>query len=445
MDLQLSYSESRVEQLDEREPDAFVQVATGGQRMDTEYRDKVLDLRNTSLFDTGVVQHAFTVGAQWHKHARDTLMYMPGTTYDRPNYNHGWFQPAFMPRGKQDTQSVYIVDALTYGSLTVTPSLRFDQVRNDGKPNLASIYNNPERGHDYRAQTYSGWSPRLSLFWTATPELAFFADYSETWRAPVIDEQYEVQNSTTIGGSSRDLDPERIQALRGGSVVNLPDLLSAGDNLQVRTTLFHNRIKDEIFRTRSVGCKQQSIDDGSISGSCPEYLPLPNYRNLPGVTYKGFEIESFYDSDRVFGALSYSWVSGKHDGAYSNPWGPDVWARDVPPAKWVATLGLKIPAWDAQIGWQGEFVRKTDRLPGDKYPSGMGTIAGDVFWNQAANASYDTHRLFADWKPRRLGLENTELHFTVDNLFNRSYHPALSGDSVYSQGRNAKVSLTQYF
>ncbi len=70
----------------------------------------------------------------------------------------------------------------------------------------------------------------------------------------MIDEQYEVQNSSTIGGSSRDLDAERIHAIRGGSVINLPDLLVAGDSLQIRTTLFQNRIKDEIFRTRSVGC-----------------------------------------------------------------------------------------------------------------------------------------------------------------------------------------------
>ncbi|MFU1923886.1 TonB-dependent receptor, partial [Klebsiella pneumoniae] len=85
--------------------------------------------------------------------------------------------------------------------------------------------------------------------------------------------------------------------------------LVAGDSLQIRTTLFQNRIKDEIFRTRSVGCRQQSIDNGSIGGSCGDMLPLSNYRNLPGLTIKGFEIESFYDSQRLFGSLSYSWMT----------------------------------------------------------------------------------------------------------------------------------------
>ncbi|MFK1549412.1 heme receptor HxuC [Pseudomonas aeruginosa] len=445
IDLQLSYSDARTEQLDRREDTAFYQLATGGKRMRTEYQDKVLELRNTSRFDTGALQHELTLGAALHKHKRDILMHMPGKTYETPRYNYGWLQPAFMPAGKQDTQSFYIQDAITYGSLTVTPSMRFDSVRNDGQANLAPIYDNPRLGHDYRAQTYSGWSPRLSVFWTATPNLAFFADYTETWRAPVIDEQYEVQNSSTIGGSSRDLDAERIHALRGGSVINLPDLLVAGDSLQIRTTLFQNRIKDEIFRTRSVGCRQQSIDNGSIGGSCGDMLPLSNYRNLPGLTIKGFEIESFYDSQRLFGSLSYSWMTGKHDGAYSNPWGPNVWARDIPPPKWVAMLGLKVPEWDAKLGWQGEFVRKTDRLPSDRYSGGMGTGSGDIYWDHAANDSYDTHRLFAEWVPAKLGLKDTRIDFTVDNLFNRSYRQPLGGDLVYSQGRNAKISVTQFF
>lgn len=81
------------------------------------------------------------------------------------------------------------------GDFTLTPSLRYDYVRNRGQKNDAPIYNspNPVVGHDYSAKTYTGWSPRLSAFWTVNPQLALFADYSQTWRAPVIDEQYEVQ------------------------------------------------------------------------------------------------------------------------------------------------------------------------------------------------------------------------------------------------------------
>lgn len=45
------------------------------------------------------------------------------------------------------------------------------------------------------------------------------------------------------------------------------------------------------------------------------------YRNIGDLTIKGFEVESYYDSTYLFGALSYSWITGKHQGAYTNPWG----------------------------------------------------------------------------------------------------------------------------
>ena len=53
--------------------------------------------------------------------------------------------------------------------------------------------------------------------------------------------------------------------------------------------------------------------------------------------------------------------------------------------------------------------------------------------------------LFANWKPQQAGLKGTEVNFTVDNLLNNNYRPALSGDRAYSQGRNAKISVTRFF
>ena len=39
------------------------------------------------------------------------------------------------------------------------------------------FYNHPELGHDYSDKTYTGWSPRLSAFWTITPKTALFVNY----------------------------------------------------------------------------------------------------------------------------------------------------------------------------------------------------------------------------------------------------------------------------
>ncbi|WP_017905998.1 TonB-dependent receptor [Pseudomonas asplenii] len=446
VDLKIKYSESNTDQTDERNATAFFSLATGGRKMDTDYRDRELEIKNTSLFDTGSLQHALTVGTQIRKHARETEMWMPGNTYNTARYNYGHFQPGFMPHGKVDANAFFIEDAVTLGDFTLTPSLRYDHVRNRGEANDAPYYSNPDPaiGHDYSDRTYTGWSPRLAAFWRVTPTQGLYANYSKTWRAPVIDEQYEVQGLGSRTATSVDLDPERITALRFGSISNFSKLLTDNDDLMVRTTFLHNRIEDEIFKATGVGCENQAINGGTISTACPPG-PMSNYRNVGGTTIKGFEVESFYDSSYLFGQLSYSYLTGKRDNPYTNPWGPSVWARDIPPAKWVVLLGTKIPSLDARVGWQGVYVRKTDRVPSDKYSSGPGTSVGDAFYDQYENDSYVVQSLFAQWKPQQRHLKGTEVNLTVDNLMNRNYRPELSGDRAYSVGRNLKVSLTRYF
>ena len=447
--MKLSYSESNTDQTDERDATAVVGLSTGGRKMDTAYTDKILELRNISRFNTGLLDHALTTGVQIRKHIRDTDSWMPGAKYDTPEYNYGHFQPAFMPHGKVDTNAFYIQDAVTLGDVTITPSLRYDHVLNRGKANDAPYYSNPDPayGHDYGDRTYAGWSPRLAVFWKVTPDVVMFANWSRTWRAPVIDEQYEVQGLGSRTSTSRNLDPERITAITVGNVTSFANVIASGDSLQLRSTLFHNKIEDEIFKATGLGCAQQNYIDGSIAKVCTDMASKTNYRNVGSMTIKGFELEGYYDSTYLFGSLSYSWATGKRENPYTNPWATDihVWARDIPPAKWVAVLGTKIPAWDAQVGWQGQFVRKTDRLPSDKYSGGLNSGFGDSFYDQYPNASYDTQGLFAKWTPQQAYLKGTEVNFTVDNLFNRSYMPALSGDSATSVGRNAKISVTRFF
>lgn len=436
VDLQVSYSLSQTEQVDKRGENASYNSSTGGKYIRTKYQDDVFELRNISRFDTFELAHELTTGIQLHKHQRKVLMFLP--TYQKnPKYNYGWYQPPFMPEGDQLVRSAYVQDAITLGSVTITPSMRFDHVRNQGTRNLAEQYNNPAMGHDYSSKNYSGWSPRLSIFWRATDRLGLFADYASTWRAPVIDEQYEVQSSSTWGASSLQLDPERIVSVRGGAVLNLPNLFTYDDSLQIRTTLFRNKIKDEIFKSRGIGCENQAINGGTVGTACKGDLPLSNYRNLNESVIRGVEIESFYDSDRIFASLSYTWMEGKNKGAYSNPWGPKVWARDIPPVKWVAMLGVKVPEADMKLGWQGEFMRKSDRLPSDLYNQ-----TAEFYWNHYGSDSYVVHRLFAQWAPETGPLRNVNVNFAVDNLFNKFYRPALSGDSAYAQGRNAKLSIS---
>ncbi|WP_350629863.1 hypothetical protein, partial [Pseudoalteromonas sp. Q36-MNA-CIBAN-0048] len=70
---------------------------------------------------------------------------------------------------------------------------------------------------------------------------------------------------------------------------------------------------------------------------------------------------------------------------------------------------------------------------------------GDLFYDQYGNKRYNTQGLFAKWTPQQAYLKGTEVNFTVDNLFNKNFRPALSGDRAYTKGRDAKISVTRFF
>ncbi len=428
LNLTLSYAQSRTDQHDRRPENASrgAFLGTLGNRSWVSYRDRVLELRNTARFSSGRVDHALLLGTRWHRHERGTLMYYPPGA-KRAEYNHGYFQPYYMPSGQQTVRSLVLQDAMTLGSLTLTPGLRYDHVVNEGRPNEAPRYNSPRpsAGHDYRPVSYTGWTPHLGALWRAQPWLSLLADVTRGWRAPVIDEQYEVQyERAQASGSSRGLKPERMRGWRAGAILDFREVLAGRDHLQLRATVFSNRGKDEIFVRRGVLC-----------ANAPCARPLSNYRNLPGYRIEGLELESFYDSARWFGKLAVSAMRGWRDSSPRDPGGPRSWMAEIPPLSAHAMLGVKLPAQGLALGWTGEFVRRQDRSPRQSDPMA-------VYWSLPATSGYALHGLFAHWRPPRW--PGLQLRLTVDNVFNRPYRPYL-GESVSGLGRNIKLSLSQRF
>lgn len=437
LNLTASYAHSKTRQHDRR-PDTAAQgsfLGSLGNESWASYRDELAELRNESAFSTGALVHVLTVGGQLHQNRRETLMYYPSSTALKdPSYNYGYFQPYYMPGGRQDTRAAFVQDAVSYDSLTVTAALRYDEVESEGTPNLATRYNspNPLAGHDYRTVIYRGLSPRLGLFWKTSEGSALFADLSRTWRAPTIDELYTTQyyvsasNSSNVPGTSRQLERERILASRLGAMFSGRNLLSAGDDGLLRITLFHNRVR------QAINLQRGTYYFGYQSGM-PVPAALPNYRNLPGYHSEGLELEGFYNTPRLFASLSLAVQHGKRDGSQNNPWAEDEPISAIAPAKLISQLGLKFPAWGAAIGWQGRFVAAQHKvLP-----------LGNVY-RLPPSAGYGLHGLFASWQGREGALQGLEARLTVDNLFDKTYQPYLS-EAVTGVGRNVKLSLAKFF
>ncbi len=444
INLTLHTTYSKTKQHDTR-PNKYNPVAslgTMGNESWVSYTDKTIALENVSIFNTGAVDNALKIGLQAHLHDRDTLMYYKNYA-KKPNYHNGYFQPAYMPSGKQQTYSFYIQDELSISDFVLSPSLRYDYVRNHGKKNYASAYNDPDPryGHDYSPVTYSGWTPRFGSYWQTTQNVGFFGDISYAWQAPTIDESYEVQFTPKNGGSgkisatSRHLKKERNLSIRIGNILDFNNLILENDKLQVRSTLFRQRVTDEIFVTRGF--------NGSICGpgkACP--LGQANYRNIPGkMIVKGFELETFYDSKYWFASATYSIQKGERDTAPQAPWmHHKTYVATIAPRTATLTTGFKIPDWNVRAGWNAQFVRKQDRTGlEDRNHDGLNDLGA---YGLGRSSGYSIHNLFASWQPTFL--PKAEIKLTIDNLFNKDYRLYL-GENTYGLARNFKASVSYRF
>jgi hemoglobin/transferrin/lactoferrin receptor protein len=423
LDVQLHLSRSSSRQ-DDRRPDSITSdfAASLGKQSQAAYLDQQLELSNTARFRAAGLDHQLALGLQLHGHERDTLMLLHTRTQD-PSYNYGWLQPYYMPAGRQRNQSVWLEHRLDWGDFSLTPGLRHDRVRSEGRPNLAPRYNDPKAGHDYSAVTHAGWSGHLAASWRATARTRLFADLGASWRAPVIDELYEVQSAAASApATSRGLRKERLSALRTGLALERHDWLSAGDALSATLTLFRNEVRDNIHKRFGV-----MVEPGTAR---PALLPF--YRNLPGYHSQGLELEAHYEARRLLASASLAWMEGEHRGSIRDPWATrNQPLIDIGAPKAVLVLGGKWPAWGLVAGWQGKFVAAQRQVPDDEIvPYALPPAAG-----------YGLHGLFAQWQGRGRWAD-TRVNLSVDNLLNRAVQPYLA-EAVFAPGRNIKLSVSQ--
>ncbi|HHV6813141.1 TPA: TonB-dependent receptor domain-containing protein, partial [Haemophilus influenzae] len=405
-------------------------LGTLGNKSWITYSDLTFDINNTSTFNIKSTQNELLFGLQWLKNKRNTLMYHKERV--KGVYYYSYFQPYYMPSGRQYTQAFYLQDQIKWKNIIFSTGVRYDHINNIGQKNLALKYNDISAGHDYSQKNYNGWSYYLGLNYDVNHYLSLFTNFSKTWRAPVIDEQYETQYSkASVSATSLNLEKEMINQTRVGGIITLNHLFQENDAFQFRTTYFYNRGKNEIFKTRGVNCVGNAANTNHV---CPK--PIGNYRNLPGYVIQGAELEAYYQSTYLFGELTYSYVKGKRDTSPRNPWGKtSTWIAEIPPRKATATLGFNVPKYYLTVGWRAEFVRRQDRSP----------LSGDPeakYWSLPASRGYSLHNLFLSWSPAKI--KGMNIKITVDNLFNRAYNPYL-GELASGTGRNIKFSLSQKF
>ena len=437
-----NFSYSKTKQHDKRLEGVSFSAANLGDESWVNYTNTALKLLNISDIDTAYGTHKLKIGAQYQKMKQNSLM-LVRSYLNNPQYNYGLYQPNYMPAGDQQMYSAFVEDQYQIGAVTITPSLRYDNIINQGYGNLAPRYSTAEAGHDYSEKSYTGWSPRLALAWKQADYLTWFANISKTWRAPRVDEQYYNDGpSSTVSATSLYLRPEKMLAIRLGNEMNFDQLLTDDDHLQIRLSYYHNRGSDEIFRNRSVFCQAQAeiiAQGGSANASvCNGQYDHGFYRNITDYTIKAYEAELFYNQPTYFAGLTYSYVRGQRDNSPVNPWfNQKTWIEQIPPRKATATLGVNVPEHDLTMGWRGIFVDAQTRsiLNTDHSIGASG-------FSLPRTKGYALHGIFIDWQP--VGENGPQLNFSIDNLFNRDYKMYL-GEYMTGTGRDFKLSISQRF
>ncbi|NEX45398.1 TonB-dependent receptor domain-containing protein [Pseudotabrizicola algicola] len=242
----------------------------------------------------------------------------------------------------------------------------------------------------------------FAALYKLSDDLSVFGSLARTERLPTLDELY---SWSATKAPALSLNKETATNAELGLAWSRQGLWGPDDSLQIKATVFQNRIDDLITTTATTD--------------------TVFHRNLARARFHGAEIEAGYEADRVFGRLAYSRVLGKdRDFSYT---------LATTPAESVSlTLGGRAPERGIEYGWRGNFV---DSITTATRSTATGVITPTRY------AGYATHAVFVSFKPQSGAFEGFDVQVAVENVFDRDYRNNLSADQ--GRGRTVKLSLAK--
>jgi len=358
------------------------------------YRTTSLKVENTADLSSGNWDNTLTFGLQVQNQVR-TGVSSQGSM-------------GFHPEGRDRKVGVYAQGEFVWQDrLTIIPGLRADFGRltpGAGAVAMGGV-----------AKSETAVSPKLALHYKLNDAWAIFGSVAQTERMPTLDELYSTEGAAARGPglaavprtASLNLNPEKARSVELGFAYQRDNLLSDGDNLQVKVTGFHNDVRDLIATTA------RPILPVGTPGS------VPYFSNINRARLWGAELEASYDADRWFAQAAWSKVKTKDRAT-------GAVLTDTPAETVALTIGAKLPERNLSMGWRVNWA--------NAITTGSATTSA---------ASWHTHDVFVTWKPDAAAMSGTEVRFGVDNLFDRSYRSNLSLDPA--PGRTVKIALARSF
>ncbi len=343
------------------------------------------NLKNSSRFEAFEFAHTVTYGVDYYHLTGDS-------------------DAAHFGAGKQQGYGGFLQWQGDYNNwLQLITALRYDGYTLDGQTRTKPPVDASVSG--------DRWSPRVTVGITPVEGLQLYGTYAEGYRAPGLQDVYRGGGAHGSGDSyipNLLLQPETARSWEAGVNLKYNDVLTAGDLVRGKISLFHTDVEDYI--------------DVDLTKTLRTAINIGNAR------LKGVEAEMVYDYGVGFVNLSGALIDAKIvDGVYAGQT-----LNNTPLDRFAATIGFRALEDKLTFGAQflsiGEITRTSRSRPKD--PS-------------VVDSGFNLVNAFANWQIN----DHTRLDFGVDNIFNTSYTDPQSSWSTTAateqgKGRTFKIALT---
>lgn len=365
-----------------------IRIGTDDRLDEIEFTTPGMDVYNTSVFNTGEnLSHVLTYGVEYYK---DEMKSKKGNTNN-----------TFFPDSEAEFTGIYIQDEITlYRDWVLIPGVRYDYYKTQTNDSDVA----EEAGRSSTSEDVV--SPKLGVVYKMTPWANLTFNYAQAFNSPNLQQLYISGNHFGANDfvPNPDLKPER---LTGGYELGVKmknqSIFTGGDSGDLKWNAYYNEYDDFIasyVTTSETGL--ENVDQVLIYGSELE----ANYYH-PGI-----------DGDAFLG-LTYIVGDNLTD---NEP------LSGIPAHKIVTKVQKYLFNQELMIGLRGEFNLDRTRVPSF----------------EEEKPSYNLYDFYLTWTPPLFaGLDDAQLVFGVDNMFDTAYVPYSS--NLPAEGRNVKMTLTAQF
>lgn len=337
---------------------------------------------------------------------------------------------------------------LNNGIVFSNPNHPFEGIRySDFGPAGSRVYpaqvSNVVTGYEYsgkQSDRRSAFAPAIGFNVELAPDTYFYASYTQGLRMPSLFETSQGVLQTTPG---KGLKPERSSNWEVGASTMQKNVLFDDDMTRIKIAYFNNTIKNYITR---------------YYDPSPGLMGQMQFSNTDSFQTSGLELQSQYDSGRMFADLSSTYYLKTETcdsdfanrlRASSNPYQDLRNTPNCTPGSFMGsyTNTQNPPRFSANLTSGLRFFDETLTLGGRVTHTSGPTVTADKTWQTGASASQLVYRevtlfdLFFNYKWQ----EHTNLNVSLQNLTNHYYIDPLAQSFMPAPGRTLRIGVQTKF